>query len=360
MEPLRVAIVGFGSVAESVHLPAYLGAPFRIAAIADVCEARRAVARALLPNVRIYADHRALLAQETRSLDILDIATPTCDHATIAHAGLRAGLHVLCERPLAMSLDDATALLAAARRASRVIHPCADHDNVGAMRVVRRALDEGRIGELRVATLQTFRAEHARGAHEWRPDWRRERQLAGGGVAMDQGGRTFRLAMDWMGESPRSISATSSTVGDWDTEDNLSCTMTFPGGRMASAHLTWTAGINRVVYTLHGTEGAIRVEDDHIEIASPVEHTRRTMPSSSPDGFRRVLDRFAHAIAHGDFAGPDAEEAVRCLELVEAAYRSVDASSLEIRLAHTSGDRASGVLLTRRDTLPNVQPRGSK
>ena len=56
-----------------------------------------------------------------------------------------------------------------------------------------------------------------------------------------------------------------STLGAFDTEDNLACTVSFPNGT-AHAHLTWTAGVRKVIYTLHGERGALRVEDDDIEL----------------------------------------------------------------------------------------------
>ena len=59
---------------------------------------------------------RALLAAEAQSLDFVDIATPPSDHAEVAHAALDAGLHVLCEKPLATTIEDARAHAAPRRR----------------------------------------------------------------------------------------------------------------------------------------------------------------------------------------------------------------------------------------------------
>ena len=86
--PLQGALIGFGFIAEKGHVPAYLAAPdqLQVVAVADVCAARRERARQVLPHARIYPDTKTLLSAEARQLDFVDIATPPCDHAAIAHA----------------------------------------------------------------------------------------------------------------------------------------------------------------------------------------------------------------------------------------------------------------------------------
>src|SRR5579871_4601436 len=106
--PLQGALIGFGFIAEKGHVPAYLaaGGDFAIVAVADVCAARREKARKVLPHARIYPDTKTLLAAEAGRLDFVDIATPPCDHAAIAHAAFEHGLHVFCEKPIATSAAD--------------------------------------------------------------------------------------------------------------------------------------------------------------------------------------------------------------------------------------------------------------
>ncbi len=350
---MRGALIGFGFISEKGHLPAYLesmaqAGTWSIGAVADGCPARRALAARLIPGVKVYEDHRALLASEKKNLDFVDIATPPCDHAKIAHAALDAGLHVLCEKPLTTTYEDALALLAHARRERRVLFPGHNYKHAPVVKAVRRALDAGKIGKVSLVTLQTFRHTHAKGVAEWRPDWRREHRYSGGGIAMDHGSHTFYLAFDWLGAYPTSITAKMSTLGHEDTEDNFSTTVTFPTG-IASCHLSWTSGMRRVLYTLHGEHGAIRVEDDEVEVVQKVEsgtkdapkttwqRERETISSDWMDAshvgwFRSLQDQFAHAIATSDFAGKEAEDALRCVELITTAYRSAQEGSRELRL----------------------------
>jgi predicted dehydrogenase len=333
------------------------GRAVTITAVADVCEARRQAAHARFPEARIYNDYASLLAAEAANLDFIDITTPPALHAEIAHAALSAGLHVLCEKPFAVSGAEASAMLQHAADARRVIFPCHNYKHAPVVRLVRGILDEGAIGSVHLVTMQTFRNTHAKGVKEWRPDWRRDRALSGGGIAMDHGSHTFYLAFDWMGSYPTQITAHSSTSHGYDTEDVFGCTLTFPTG-VVSAHLSWTAGVRKVMYTLHGSKGAIRVEDEDVELAvleagpgvvapgSPGQwrFERRVAPSDWMDAshvgwFSSLFDEFRGAIARQDFVGKDAKEASLCVDLIERGYRSAADASRLFELSGTLDDR---------------------
>ncbi len=359
-QSLRGAIIGYGFITEKGHAAGYrqrataagqtgngAGAgDVEIVAVADVSPARRALAQQQLPGVRVYPDHASLLAAE-RDLDFADIATPPSDHATVAHAALDAGLHVLCEKPLATSVDEARAMLRHAETAERVIYPCHNYKHAPVIKAVRRILDSGRIGKVHLVTLQTFRNTHAKGITDWRPDWRRERRYSGGGIAMDHGSHTFYLAFEWLRGYPTAISARMATMGSFDTEDDFTCSLKFPTG-FASAHLSWTAGVRKVLYTLHGDKGAVRVEDDNIEVATQVPADGRGpatkwtfeneaipsdwMDSSHVTWFNSLFDDFQGAIARREFVGKEARESFLCVQLITTAYASARDGSRELPL----------------------------
>jgi predicted dehydrogenase len=349
VQTLKGALVGYGFIAEHGHFPAYAmalqsGTPLEIVAVADVSAERLARARATNPRLRMYGHHRALFERE-RELDFVDVTMPPYAHAEIAHAAFDRGLHVFCEKPMATTSREAASMMAHAERAERVLFPSHNYKHAPVVKTVRAALDAGLIGDVHLVTLQTFRATHAKGVSEWNPDWRRERRYSGGGIAMDHGSHTFYLAFDWLGGFPTAITAKASTLGAYDTEDDLSCTLTFPSG-VASAHLTWNAGVRKVIYSIHGTGGAIRVEDDDIEISTTrrgidgriawdVQKTRVAsdwMDASHVHWFRSVLEGFAVSIDRREYVGKDAIESYHCVELIEAAYESSRLGSLEIAL----------------------------
>jgi predicted dehydrogenase len=205
------------------------------------------------------------------------------------------------------------------------------------IKAVRKIIQSGDIGEPHLVTLQTFRNTHARGVTAWRPHWRRERAFSGGGIAMDHGSHTFYLAFEWMGSYPTSITAHAMTSGAADTEDEFSCTLRFPNG-LATAHLSWTAGVRKVLYTIHGDRGAIRVEDDRVEIArlrrnaftsyrarwdfEDAQTASDWMDSSHVGWFNSLFDEFKLAIERGAHVGTELLEAYRCIQLIHTGYAS--------------------------------------
>ena len=347
---LRGAIIGFGTIAHQGHVHGYAARQraAQIVAVADICEARRQAAREALPGARIYASHQELLAAEGGQLDFVDITTPPSAHPEIAHAAFDRGLHVLCEKPLATTAAEVRSMIEHALSARRVLFPCHTYKHAPVIRAVRELIEADTIGEVHLVTLDTFRDTHAKGVKEWRPDWRRERKYAGGGITMDHGSHTFYLAFEWLGGYPTQIASTMTTLSDWDTEDNTFCRLEFPNG-VATARLTWTAGIRKVIYTIHGTRGALTVQDDEIEVAvrnpgglqlHPRERwtiEQRSVSSDWMDAghggwFGTLVEEFCDAIDASDYVGRDAIDAMACIHAITAAQRSSEQGGRAIPL----------------------------
>jgi predicted dehydrogenase len=350
---LRGALIGYGFISGKGHVPAYLErGDVEITAVADVCEARRSAAQEALPKARIYSDYRALLDAEAGGLDFVDISTPPSEHAKIAHAALDRGLHVLCEKPLTTTLEEAKALLEHAGRAKRVLFPCHNYKHAPVVRAIREIIASGRIGKVRSLTLNTYRNTHAKGVTEWKTHWRREKKYSGGGIAMDHGSHTFYLTFDWLGSYPTAVAAkmTNLEPGKYDTEDNFTAILTFPNG-LAHAHLTWTAGVRKVIYTVQGERGAITVDDDDMQIAvmkgtggpdvaqgavtwevEKREIRSHWMDASHVSWFNSLFDQFQEAIRKGEWVGREAREAYLCIQLITTAYRSAAEGCRELPL----------------------------
>ena len=347
---LRGACVGYGFISEGGHSPSYRlrsenPGDFEIVAVADITPARRAAAAKAYPKARLYESWERLLDKEYRNLDFVDITTPPYAHAEIAHAALDCRLHVLCEKPLAASAKQAQLMAAHAARARRVLFPCHNYRHAPVVKAVRSVLAQNIIGNVQLVTLQTFRPTHARGVAEWRPDWRRERKYSAGGIAMDHGSHTLYLAFEWMRSYPTSVTAKATTIGDFDTEDNFSCTLSFPTG-IAVAHLTWTAGTRKVLYTLHGERGAITVDDDEVKVLAaetnafgPGSSTHNLgsqivpsywMDASHREWFGSLLDDFSETIEADRWVNADTIDSVMCMATIETAYASSQQHAREL------------------------------
>lgn len=337
----RGAIVGFGFISGKGHFPAYQQRQdgVEIVAVADVCPRRREAAVAANPNLRVYESASQLLARE-QELDFIDIATPPADHGSIALEALSRGLHVLCEKPLTATLAEARELLFAAKKHRRVVFPCHNYKHAPVVKTVDEIIASGEIGKVHGLTLSTYRTTHAKGVEEWRTDWRRDKKTSGGGIAMDHGSHTFYLTFNWLKSLPTAVTAKMVTIDkQWDTEDNFSCVLTFPNG-YASAHLTWTAGVRKVIYTIQGSLGAITIDDDDIQVASkknPQGVRRFSISSHWGDAshvgwFNSMFDQFRDCVTRGDYVNSELKEAYHCIQLIQRAYESSDNGSRELPL----------------------------
>ncbi len=358
---MKGALIGYGFIGSRGHAPAYLKRnDVDIVAVVDTCEARREAVPDLLPKARVFESVEALFASGMH-LDFVDIATPPCDHTKIADEAMRRGLHVLCEKPLATSAADAEALLQRATASKRVLYPCHNYKFAPVVTTIGEIIASGRIGRVRSVTLDTFRPTHAKGVSEWMPDWRRLRQWSGGGIAMDHGSHSFYLAFDWLGAWPDSVTAkvVNSDPESWDTEDTFSAVLGFPGNRVARVHLTWTAGLRAVVYSVQGERGAIVARDDDLEIVTPgggkspaqaggnwnverISASSDWMDASHHKWFNAMFDGFVDAIERGEYVGLDALDAQRCIEVIDTAYVSAADACREMPLAASITTGAHG------------------
>ena len=206
---MRLGIVGCGLIAETGHAPALRAFPgIEVAAVADPFERRgRIVAEALTAEAGpvVYRDHRRMLERE--DLDAVLLATPPVLHREQALDAFAAGCRVVCEKPLATTLADADAIVAACEAAGsrcQMVHNYASYDEYAR---VGELLAAGAIGPPHTAILQGLGSFPWDGVGDFRPGWRYDPELAGGGCLMDAGVHGIYLAEAFFGERPRGVSA---------------------------------------------------------------------------------------------------------------------------------------------------------
>lgn len=347
---LQVAVVGYGFISGKGHVPAFLKrSDVEVVAVADICSARLEQAGKDLPKARLYKDYASMLSSE-KDLDIVDIATPPYMHSQIAIESLKKGFHVLCEKPLAPTTEEARLMLRQAEASQRVLFPCHNYKHAPVVKVIEDAIKSGKIGDVTSVTLQTFRNTHAKGVKEWNTDWRREFKLSGGGIAMDHGSHSFYLTFSWLASLPLALTAKSVKLDpQWDTEDNLTVTLEFPGKKFAHAYLSWTAGMRKVIYTVQGTKGSVFVADDDAEIsvgfpntgshAGSGDHSVEKftiesdwMDASHTKWFNSMFDKMLGCIEKNEYVNDEIRESYACVEVIEKCYQSSARQSQELKL----------------------------
>ncbi len=254
-QTLRVGIVGCGKIAQVAHVPGYQNVEgVEVAALVD---ADAAAAERLRETAGIdaatFTDFGAFLDS---GLDAVSICTPNHLHAPMALAALKRGLHVLCEKPIAGTLEDADAMVAAAADAGRVLQINQSLRYHALYATMAQLVRSGAIGQPQHA--RCLRAGGTSPNRGWSPgaDWFVSR-AAHGGLLLDIG---IHMAdcLRWMvGDVERVSGDVQSRTEGVDVPDNVRALMRHAGGCTSVLELSWTFPVGGSALEIYGTEGAL-------------------------------------------------------------------------------------------------------
>jgi predicted dehydrogenase len=328
-DPVKIAVLG-GGYGAKVPLPVY-GELEEFEPVA-VWSRRPERARELATTFDLElatADVDELLAH--RGLEAVHVAGPVSTHAEVAIAAARRGLHVLCEKPLAASLDEALAVVAAIEAAGVV----------GAVNYGRR-MQQARerllarvrevVGRPRMVSISLVHADHAEPGS--RPfTWVQDRRM-GGGRLQGYGVHDLDLLLEAFGEVEEVAAATEVGVAERETQDGTTRSVTaedayailirLRGGGLAQVSLTSTARHARAdVIEIHGAGGTVRLDADRRlwwGRAGEELQSEGPLKASSKDAFARVARNFHAAIREGAPADPSLQEGLRVQALLDAVH----------------------------------------
>jgi predicted dehydrogenase len=266
---IRVGIIGCGKIAQVRHLPEYAeNAACSITAVYDINQERaREIARQY--GVKAYATYRELL--EDKDIDAVSVCAANAVHAEITIAALNAGKHVLCEKPMATTLQKCEAMAEAARRNGKFLMIGHNQRLAKAHIMARRLIEQGVIGR-----ILTFRTTFGHGGPEtWSVDpgqnvWFFDKRQAGMGAMADLGIHKTDLIQFLTG---RKVSEVTAYIGTLDkhgvdgeligVDDNAICIYRMDGGAVGTMTASWTYyGPEDNSTILYGTEGIMRIYDD--------------------------------------------------------------------------------------------------
>jgi predicted dehydrogenase len=270
----------------------------RLAALCGRDEAAARTAADRLGWAAVETDWRALIARD--DVQLVDISAPGDLHAPVAIAALRAGKHVLCEKPLANTLAEAEAMTAAAAAAAASgawAMVGFNYRRVPALALARQLVADGRLGQLR----------HVRAVYlqDWLADadapmtWRMRAEQAGSGALGDLGAHIVDLAQFLAGDVVTGVSAVSATftserplaggsgTGQVTVDDAVVFTARLSGGALASFEASRCAPgrKNGLRIELNGSAGSLAFD---LERLNELEFFDRADPSGTA-GFRRIL-----------------------------------------------------------------------
>jgi predicted dehydrogenase len=344
---LRVGIVGIGAFAYGWHVP-----NLRQTERAEVIAISRRNPQALqdakeaLGVAHAFADWREML--DRVPLDAVVVSTAHTAHTEPAVAALERGLHVLVEKPMALTGDDAWAMVRAAERSGRVLMTCYGPRFQGLWRSARKALQAGAIGTVwQISVTQTYdnrwlwtggsprgieEIARKRGipgtlVDEWLQlgFWRRHPSEMGGGEFIDRGAHTVDLALWLAGSAPVEVAALAESAG-MPVEMHLTFQARLAGGTLLSFvsadGVPIETGQRRIA--IFGDDGALIAEDDSVSLVRGKERTQLevTEPSVTPDA------AFVAAILDGTPNPAPGIDGAYTVALTEAVYRSASSGQM--------------------------------
>ncbi|HEV2528827.1 MAG TPA: Gfo/Idh/MocA family oxidoreductase [Thermomicrobiales bacterium] len=350
----RITLIGAGMIAREHaaaigHLP---NAGEIALAVADPSPTAREGFLERFPGIRVVADAAELLAEPAQPGDVVIVATPPFTHRALTLQALASGRHVLCEKPLAMDVDEAEEMVAAAERAGRVLAECSNRFlGLPANVAVRDLITAGELGPLTSATF-VHRVRRARTGIEYLPDtsWFLNSSRSGGGVLMDWGcydlSTLIHVLRPVSVDVMSAFSANPETALDlppgtvFDTDQHVGAALVFhraDGQRVPVAYERAAAihGTERQVVEIEGTRSAVRWDwldwqgDGRVTVMTdrdgqPHEDTR-TLGVPAVFCHQRPLVAFA-AMLRGEpsetLAGNDALFGLRVLRAVQDAATS--------------------------------------
>lgn len=327
--PLRRGIVmGAGGVARLAHLPAYTCNDAIAARLQIVRAVDPVVSATALDGLRVATSLGDALSAGT--IEFVDICTPTATHRALVLSALERGLHVLCEKPVAITAAGARELATAAREADRVLFPCHQYRQNPAWIAMRRWIDEGAIGRWHLAEFHVYRGEADRGAGTAAGagvPWRARKTDSLGGVLLDHGTHLLYLLLD-VGGMPVSIQANLSRLGhqNYDVEDTAHLLLDY-GDRVATLTLTWAGQERENRIRFIGDQGMVEWVGGVLRLvrrdgmAETVDYAAQLDKREYAVWMSRLLGQFADAIDRGE-SDASLVEIERVATLLEAGYRS--------------------------------------
>ncbi len=330
MKKLTCALVGFGGIGHH-HASRYAHCKnVRLVAICDIDPARLAEAESKtnlggsgaldLSKVRRYASYDALAKAERGRIDMIDLCVPTYEHARLACRALRDGFHVLSEKPMALSLPQCDALLAAAKESGRLhmVAQCLRFSPV--YEALRAAVRDGRFGALRRLSLRRL------SSMPW-SRWYYDHRKCGGAV-LDLQLHDLDFAVSLLG-TPSAIRCEGlrGPSGGWD--ETLS-RLRYPGPKapLVTTEGSWLRSRFAPGFEAVFERGLLTYGDGKLEAFDEKRRPVRPPARKDADMYGLEIDYFAGCVLRG-------ERPARCLP--ESTRESVRLALLQMKSAARGG-----------------------
>lgn len=340
---VRVGVIGTGGIANGAHLPGYANIPdlCEIVALCDINpEALHRTAERYPQVKHLFDDYRKLLEME--EIDAVSVCTYNAAHYLPTVDALRAGKHVLCEKPIAINTKEAKEMVETARKHGKILQIGFNQRFSPTYQALKRFIDGGELGDIYYARVQALRV---RGIPGWGVFTDKEKQ--GGGPLIDIGVHALDLALWFMGH-PKPIRATGVTyqklgnrdlvgfMGQWDyqhftVEDMAAGFVRFDNDLTMTVESSFAANWKQDTQniTLLGTDGGLETSPPTIiqEKHKALVNFEPRVPGGGPHQFNTYnaeIKSFVECVRDGKEPLVTGEQALIVAQITEALYRSAE------------------------------------
>ncbi|MEH7334999.1 Gfo/Idh/MocA family oxidoreductase [Neobacillus drentensis] len=332
MEKLRVGVIGCGSIAQHRHLPEYkANKNVELVAVCDINEERaKEVAEKF--GAFAYTSYEELL--HSGLVDAVSVCTPNYLHAPISIAALEAGIHVLCEKPMATSKQEAEAMIVAANKSGKKLMIAHNQRFVPSHQKARQLIASGEVGK-----IYSFRTAFGHGGPEgWsvegKDGWFFQKEKAFVGAMGDLGVHKTDLLRYVLGEEIVEVGSfvETSAKGFADVDDNAVCVLKTESGIIGTLAASWAYVSKEDNSTIiYGEKAILRLEDDPVHSlvvqyanGEVVKYELGKIQSNEEGGQQnsQVIEKFVDTVLHDQEPPVPGVEGMKSLEVILAALES--------------------------------------
>ncbi|MDZ5711067.1 Gfo/Idh/MocA family protein [Jeotgalibacillus haloalkalitolerans] len=331
MAKLKVGVVGAGSIAKHRHLAEYAANKnVEIVAICDINEKRAKEMAKKFGAAQTFTDYKDLVKLD---LDAVSVCTPNHLHAPVSIAALEAGKHVLCEKPMATSEQEADDMIAAAEKAGKLLMIGHNQRFVASHQKAQEWIASGELGK-----VYSFRTAFGHpGPEGWSADgkdsWFFKKDEAFIGAMGDLGVHKTDLIRYILGEEMTEVAAMVETSAkeNTDVDDNAVLVLKTESGIIGTLAASWSYVAEDNATVIYAEKGVLRLEDDpeYSVVLQKADGTKEELSlgkiQSNDEGGQvstGVIDHFVDSILSGKQPLIDGEEGKRSLKVILGALES--------------------------------------
>ena len=312
---LDLAIIGCGAITELAHLPfAARQAGVRVGALVDTDLARAGKLAKQYGVPRIARDVMELSTLPHAAI----VALPHDLHASVSLALLRRGVHVLVEKPMALSVHECSEMIGAARQSGAMLAVGLVRRFLPEIRQAKAIIDSGDLG-----TIRSFEAKEGR-IYDWKPssDFFLKRERAGGGVLIEAGVHVLDTLLFLLGELSIERYADDSYGG---VEAEAELRLAFGNGGTGFVELSRTRDLPNTTL-IHGTRASLEIDLWRRRLTLRGDGSNEDLSIDKGafgyDVFDAQLADWMHAIRSGQQPSVDGEQGRKSIALIESCYAS--------------------------------------